>query len=161
MANPYWSRLTDSWYVVHRELDSVLYRFAVRPMGAGYADIIVPRSKADQFLADLTRLGVAAHMVTLWCEASDSNKQRYGCPHGMGGPVQHGVWFSEMCERDPFDVKDHGVNVAQSQMDPFELARECNSLIANYVSTGMKERAEYSPCLAPGLTLAVPDNWAS
>ena len=161
MANPYWTRLTQSSSVVKGQVDRVLELFGAQPVGSGYIDIIVSPSKSEQFLAELTRLGIAAHTVTLWCEASEINKQRYGCPHGMGGPTRDGVWFSEMCEPDPFNAKDHGIDIDQSELDPFALAHECNSLTLAYVSTGIKDRPEYSPCLAPGFWLAVPKDWQS
>ena len=161
MANPYWTRLAESSSAVKDEIDRALDLFGAQPVGSGYIDIIVSPSKAQQFLATLTRLGIAAHVVTLWCEASDINKQRYGCPHGMGGPVHNGVWFSEMCEPDPFNVEDHGIDMAQSELDPFALAQECNSQTLAFVSSGIKSRPEYSPCLAPGFWLAVPKDWQS
>ena len=161
MATPYWTRLADPSSAVQHEIDRVLDLFGVKPVGSGYIDIIVPPPKAEQFLAALDRLGVAAHMVTLWCEASELNKQRYGCPHGMGGPVHNGVWFSEMCEPDPFNVEDHGISTADSTLEPFALSKACNSLALAYASTGIKGRSEYSPCLAPGFWLAVPSGWQS
>ena len=161
MANLYFERLADPSSAVQKDLDRMLETFAVQPVGTGYIDIIVPLPKYEQFLAALTTLGIAAHAVTLWCTASETNKQIYGCPHGMGGPVHNGVWFSEICERDPFDVQDHGIGIEQSHLDPFALAQECNSLTLAFVSNGIKDRPEYSPCLAPGFWLAVPDSWQS
>ena len=161
MANHYYKRLADASSGVQMELDRTLEIFAVQPVGTGYIDIIVPLAKSEKFLATVTTLGIAATAVTLWCTASETNKKIYGCPHGMGGPVHGGVWFSEMCERDPFDVKDHGISIEQSQLDPFVLAQECNSLALAFVSAGIKDRPEYSPCLAPGFWLAVPKSWKS
>jgi hypothetical protein len=139
----------------------LLAEFQVHPVGSGYIDIIVSSSEAERFLERLTKIGVAVDCITLWCEATDANKQRHGCPHGMGGPVHNGVWFSEMCERDPFDISDHGIEIADSQLDPRVLVEQCNSLALSYVTTGMKLRPEYSPCLAPGFWLAVPESWRS
>jgi len=161
VASPYWTRLAESSAEVHGDLDRVLERFDVRPVGWGYIDIIVVPSRAEQFLAELTRIGIATCIVTLWCEASEINKQRYGCPHGMGGPIRNGVWFSEMCERDPFRVEDLGVDISESQLDPFALARACNELALGFATTGIRDRPEYSPCLAPGFWLAVPEDWRS
>ena len=143
------------------EVDRVLELFCVKPVGSGYIDVIVSPTKADTFLSALTQLGIATHAVTLWCEASETNKQRYGCPHGMGGPVHYGMWFSELCEKELFDVESKGVNIFDSKLDPFALAQECNSLTLAYVNNGIQDRPEYSPCLAPGFWLAVPDDWKS
>jgi hypothetical protein len=117
--------------------------------------------KVEQLLAELSGLGIAVHAVTLWCEATEGNKQRYGCPHGMGGPVHSGVWYSELCEPDPFDVERQGLNVSESDLEPLALASDCNSLVLGYCTTGILARPEYSPCLAPGFWLAVPEAWQS
>jgi hypothetical protein len=161
MANPYWTRLAQSSSSVKGQVDDALELFGAHPVGSGYIDIIVTPSKSEQFLAALTRLGIATHRVTLWCEASETNKQLYGCPHGMGGPVHGGVWFSEMCEPDSFNAEDHGINIAQSELDPFALAHDCNSLSLAYVNTGIRDRPECSPCLVPAFWLAVPKDWHS
>ena len=161
MANHYWSRLNEHSSTVKTQLDLALVEFGVFPVGHGYIDIIVPRTIADTFLASMSLLGVAIHRVSLWCEASERNKQRYGCPHGMGGPVHNGIWFSEMCEHDSFKVEDHGISIDQSQLDPITLAAQCNSLASDYVFSGMEARQDYSPCFAPGFWLSVPRDWRS
>src|SRR6478672_9085536 len=88
---PYWQRLDDS-SSLQDEIDNILRQFDVRPVGSGYIDVIAPLDKAQRLLDELSRLGIAVRVVTLWCEASEGNKQRYGCPHGMGGPVHGGIW---------------------------------------------------------------------
>lgn len=157
---PYWKRLSDSGSL-QDELDNILRQLDVRPVGSGYIDVIAPLDKAQRLLDELSTFGIAVHLVTLWCAASESNKQRYGCPHGMGGPVHGGIWYSEMCDRDPFDVARHGIDISKAELDPFALAKSCNALALVYVNAGIATRPDYSPCLTPGLWLAVPDTWKS
>jgi len=157
---PYWKRLDDSSFLKD-EIDNILRQFDVRPVGSGYIDVITPLDKAQRLLRELSSLGIAVRLVTLWCEVSESNKQRYGCPHGMGGPVHGGIWYTEMCEPDPFEVACYGIDISTSELDPFALAKSCNALALDYVNAGIVTRPEYSPCLTPGFWLAVPDTWKS
>lgn len=143
------------------KLDAAVKAYQLEPVGSGYVDIITPPDTAGAFLEEMAQLGIAAHVVTMWCSASDDNKERFGCPHGMGGPVQRGVWFSEMCEMNPFDVGDHGISVKDSSLDPWQLASVCKSKVLGYIHEGMRDRPEWSPCLWPGIWLAVPDDWVS
>jgi hypothetical protein len=161
MNTPYWARLAKDDKQVQRQLDAALVNFRVEPVGHGYIDIIVPRAKAEAFLEEMSRLGIASHCATMWCEATAENKEALGCPHGMGGPVNYGIWYSEMCETHPFDVEDRGFDIMKSRLEPFALARTCNAIVLSYIQEGMRKRLEWSPCLVPGIWLAVPDDWRS
>lgn len=161
MTSAYWTRLADQAVGLKAKLDAALKAHKVEPVGSGYIDIITPPEIAEAFLEDLAQLGIASHTVTMWCKASDENKRRYGCPHGFGGPVQNGVRFSEMCETNPFDVTDYGINMEESALPPHQLASECKAKILAYIQQGMRARPEWSPCLWPGIWLAIPDDWIS
>lgn len=160
MNTPYWARLDSQSLALKGEVDRALARFEVKPVGTGYIDIIVVPQKAEAFLTHMTQLGIAASMVTLWCEASEANKAQFGCPHGMGGPIRDGIWFSEMGEGDLL-VSDVAVDVQTSLLDPFALAGECNDVCLRYTTEGIPALANYSPCMVPGFWLAVPKDWRS
>ena len=65
--------------------------------GTRYSDIIIPRDRFVEFINSLTNIGIAINSVGWWCNATDENKTKYGCPHGYGGPMTKFGWFSEMC----------------------------------------------------------------
>lgn len=95
-----------------------------------------------------------------WCDCTPENQKRFGCPHGYGGPAHaRGGYFSEMCEEDPFEISDPDLDPHTSMLEPYEVVRRCNAIVLEYCSAGMEARPEYSPCLCPGLWLAVPDDW--
>ena len=139
-------------------LDAILRENDLRPVGTGFIDIITQTDRCPGFVTCVSDLGIAIEMVTLWCHCTDENRQRYGCPHGYGGPKCDGGYFSEMCERDSFEITMD----ALSSSAPGALKHEvhkCNEQAMNYVRDGMKRRSDYSPCFVPGFWLAVPDKW--
>jgi len=128
--------------------------------GSGFIDIITRRQRCASFIEHLSGIGVAAHLVTLWCDCTPENQKRFGCPHGYGGPAHAlGGHFSEICETDPFEIGDPDLDPRTSMREPSEVVRRCNSIVLEYCIAGMEARPEYSPCLVPGLWLAVPDDW--
>ena len=143
---------------VQPELDAFLIASDVHPVGWGYIDIITPLERCEDLVSRVTALGIPISMITLWCHCTDENRNRYGCPHGMGGPRCEDGFFSEMCERDSFEPM-----ISESCSDGVEdlvaLLRACNAQAIEYVRAGMRRREDYSPCLVPGFWLAVPEDW--
>jgi hypothetical protein len=158
-ANPYFAHLTESRGTVLPQIEALMAKCHSVPVGWGFIDVITRHEQCDEVIARLTELGVAINIVTLWCDCTEENKSRYGCPHGYGGPMHAAGYFSEMCERDYFDVKDFGVDLSAEIVDRASIITTCNKLAAEYVATGIKQRVDYSPCLVPGFWLAVPKDW--
>jgi len=145
------------------ELGQIIVRHRVRPVGNGFIDIVTPVARAESFLSDVTELGIAVNVITLWCDCTDENRGKYGCPHGSGGPA-HEVgsgYYSEMCESDPFEITEDDVDPSGTGLDPPKLVEISNNHALRYVRIGMKSRLEYSPCLVPGFWLRVPETWKS
>lgn len=157
--NAYFSRLAKSKAVLMPRVEALLADCASLPVGWGFIDLITRKGRCDQLIAGLAALGVAIRGVTLWCDCTKESELRYGCPHGMGGPRHETGFFSEMCERDWFNIEDLGINASGRDVDPASLVSLCNNLAREYVWVGMTRRSDYSPCLVPGFWLLVPDDW--
>jgi hypothetical protein len=129
-------------------------------VGSGFIDIITRRQRCASFIERISHIGVAAYLVTLWCDCTPENQRRFGCPHGYGGPGHSSDgYFSEMCEKDPFEISNPDFDPRTSEREPAEVVRRCNAMVLEYCISGMEARPEYSPCVTPGLWLAVPDDW--
>ena len=158
-TNAYFSCLIQSKTALLPLIEALLAECESLPVGNGFIDLITPKERSEQLIAGVTELGVAIRGVTLWCDCTEENKIRYGCPHGYGGP-RHGTgFFSEMCETDWFNVEDLGIDVSASDVDPESLVAICNDLARQYARVGMAQRSDYSPCLVPGFWLCVPAGW--
>jgi hypothetical protein len=126
------------------------------PVGSGFIDIITPSPRINAFVAGLADLGIGIRMVTLWCNYTEDNRVRFGCPHGFGGPT-HGLgYYSEICESDPYEATYGG---SQSGNNPKVFVARLNDAARTYATEGMKVRADYSPCFVPGFWLDVPEDW--
>ncbi len=141
------------------EVERLLEKSRTTPVGDGFIDIITPADNIESFLESMTNLGIAINVVTLWCDCTPNNKDRYGCPHGFGGPRYESGYYSEMCERDPFDVAKSYPDLIADDAAPEDLVNKYNAAVREYVETGIKSRPEYSPCLVPGFWLVVPKAW--
>jgi hypothetical protein len=130
----------------------------MRPVGTGYIDIITPVASSEAFLEALNTLGIAVNRITLWCHCTEGNALRFGCPHGHGGPLCRGGFYSEVCEQDSYEVA-HPRPPGNDPSDLSRWVRECNDSAKQYVLSGMKRRQDYSPCFTPGFWLDVPEDW--
>jgi hypothetical protein len=151
------------------ELDKLLAKYAVYSSETMYGDIIVPRDHYIKFINDLTNIGITINSVSWWCNATDENKIKYGCPHGYGGPMTKLGWFSEMCHE--FDEISEIENELFRLLDSnfkFEIIKSINEKTINFIQN--KQTTTYvdgsflifknNPCLTPGFDLYVPIDWA-
>ena len=122
-------------------LDELLVKYKVEPVGCGYIDCIILKENVENFVRELTALGIEITAVSWWCHCTDENKGKYGCPHGLGGPVSvyHDGWFSETCELYSTDFS--------------------NDKIMSYIFDEFPAHEHYLPCMVPALCLDVPDDW--
>lgn len=155
----YLNRLRESRMTLQPAIEMLIAECDCLVVGSGFIDIITRRPACDAFIDGATRLGVAITCATLWCECTPENERRYGCPHGYGGPMYPGGFFAEMCERDPFDVAEAGVDMGLQDTDPDGFVAACNEFVREYVRVGISLRPEFSPCLVPGFWLSVPFDW--
>ena len=136
--------------------------------GTNYSDIIIPQNLIIKFINGLTNIGIVINSVSWWCNATDDNKTKYGCPHGYGGPMTTFGWFSEM-SHDFDEICEMESELFLSLDNDFrvETIKNINEKVVNHILT--KQTTTYAdgtyltfknnPCLTPGLDLFVPDNW--
>jgi hypothetical protein len=149
-------------------LDELIAKHAVYSSDTAYGDIIVPRDKFVEFINGLTNIGIVINSIDWWCHATDENKNKYGCPHGYGGPITKVGWFSEMShdfddisetERDLFlsldtDFKTEAVkNINDKSIELILNKRTITCTDGTFLTF------QSNPCLTPGLDLYVPDDW--
>jgi hypothetical protein len=138
--------------------------------GTRYSDIIIPRDQFVEFINSLTNIGIAINSVGWWCNATDKNKTKYGCPHGYGGPMTKFGWFSEMCH-DFDEIGEIENELFLSLANDFkpETIKSINEKVIILIlnkrtitfSDGTFLTFENNPCLTPGLALYVPKDWTN
>jgi hypothetical protein len=151
-----------------QQLDELIAKYAVYSSDTTYGDIIVPRDSVVYFINSLTNIGVAINSINWWCNATDENKNKFGCPHGYGGPMTRVGWFSEMChdfdeisgmEQDLFlslDIDFKAETIKSINDKTIELIK--NKRTITYAD-GTFLTFQNNPCLTPGLDLYVPNDW--
>ena len=117
-------------------IDKLIEKYKVQTVGTGYFDCIVSKDHAKDFIKELDEIGVKVVSVDWWCHCTSTNKEKYGCPHGLGGPksLYYSDWFSELThyEKDGF----------ASNLD-----------VIDYIFHEAPKEKYYSPCLFPSLWL--------
>lgn len=140
------------------ELENLLEKYKVQPVGDGFTDLILTMDLLESFILDLTTHGFIVQTIAWWCHCTDGNQQNFGCPHGMGGPksLYYDGWFSEMGYyqdvpetdlqniRTPFQVDE----IASVNNRMLQLAKQ--DLVQNKISLD---------CLVPGIWLYIPEDW--
>ncbi len=152
------------------QLNLLIEEFEAYPVGTGYIDIIIIRDRLINFINKLTNIGIVINSVSWWCNATDENKNKYGCPHGLGGPLTKFGLFTEIghdfddmnkIERELFVSLDNDFNE--------EIIKKINVKIINLIQNKqifIQENIIFltfqdNHCLTPGLWLYVPDDWVS
>ena len=158
---PYLQRLLTTPEPIQDAIERILAQFQAVPVGSGYVDLILPCRDAVACIERLAELPVAVHFLTWWCHCTPESTSRLGCPHGMGGPINPwgDGWFSECIGYPDVDVTDFGLILDQADLSPQNLARSCANIVSTYLTKQFPEASFFSPCLAPGLWLYVPDHW--
>jgi hypothetical protein len=143
------------------EIEGLLEKYEIQPVGTGYIDLILERGKTAHLVQELARLPVAVHYIAWWCHCTPESKLSLGCPHGAGGPPNRlGLgWYSECIGYPDFDVTEHGIQEEDVAIEPQALADQCRELICKYFANVLPNESFYSPCLHPGLWLHVPEGW--
>lgn len=147
------------------QIEHLLQRHKVQPVGNGYIDCILLKENLDQFINDISALGILISDVSWWCYV-DPN-QSLGCPHGMGGPKSeyYEGWFSEL-QNDMYEV-DQGRIASVMESYDMNLISSINKQTINRIHEILKHPFRYTPseyieenkCVMPALWLLVPDDW--
>lgn len=120
------------------ELDALLERHGVQPVGNGYIDCICPREEAGPFLKALRSAGIAVTDYSLWQYVPPAETAVLG----MGGPPcrYRAGWYSEL-------------NVLRL-LRPWRGEAELEAFLT-------AEEGRLGCTLAPGFCLEVPEDWRS
>lgn len=107
----YFDYLESNKKEIVTQLERLLTLYKVQPVGNGYIDCIVIKNNLDEFINEITALGILITDVSWWCYVNPTVKESTECPHGMGGPESryYDGWFSEL-QNDPFEVDEESVN---------------------------------------------------
>ena len=123
--------------IEQHELDDILQKYHIQPVGNGYIDCICPEDNIISFIDEITAHGIRIIGFTWWCFVSNGHEL---C--GMGGPQNEydDGWFSEIAM---FDVHEFGTNEE----------------IKNYLTNVWRYQNGYKSCFVPAFYLDVPDKW--
>lgn len=157
----YLQNLQDNFEHFQYSIEGLLEKYQVQPVGNGFVDLIIEKEKSLNLIDEFSSLSVAVSSISWWCHYTDETKSKYGCPHGMGGPLnRYGEgMFSECVQYPIFDVSEVLIQIHKNSMTPKTFSKKCNEAVANYIIKILPTESFYSPCLYPGLWLQVPDNW--
>ncbi|WP_084245042.1 hypothetical protein [Planomicrobium okeanokoites] len=141
-------------------IHDLVEKYKIQFLSSRYNELITPSESVLEFIADLTRYGIAIDLVAWWCHCTEENESKYGCPHGMGGPQSEysDSWFSEM-QIQAFEVTPERLSEFNKNPDVEKIEEINNSVIT--AITSIVDNDEYSPCLVPALGLFVPQDWDS
>ncbi len=161
IKTPYLQNLHNSQDQLQKTIDDLLCQYDVQPVGNGYIDLILDCGRSLQLMDEFSKKAVAVERVSWWCHTTPESALKYGCPHGLGGPLNKfgEGHFSECPQYPEFVVAEHQSPVNEYSLDPLIYAEKCNALVANYINNVLPNESFYSPCLYPGLWLNVPFNW--
>jgi len=159
--SPYFENLHSSPEHIQLALESLFEKYQVQPVGDGYIDLIVDRARALELIAELTDLRVAVERLTWWCNVTPENQSKYGCPHGLGGPLNRSGagCFSECHDYPDFAIREQPDPVDEHSRSAQAFAAKCNQLAYDYLKDVFQSAGFYSPCLYVGLWLHVPYEW--
>ncbi len=148
-------------------LDGIFKRYKVQPVGYGYVDCITMRDKFEDFVNDISELGVVVNISSWWCYVNPNNPSNCGCPQGIGGPLSeyYDGWFSEL-QNDLYDVGEVLIDNIKEEYD-LQLLTSINMKVINDINYLLKTPFKYTPidviegnkCVVPGLWLLVPNDW--
>lgn len=144
-------------------------KYKVQPVGKGYIDCIVMKDNLEEFIKEITTLGIMITDVSWWCYVNTTNNESNECPHGMGGPtsIYFDGWFSEL-QNDFFEADGGKVNTILESYDKNSIY-SLNTLTIDGIKNMLNKPFKYTPndyiegnkCVIPGLWLLVPDDWES
>lgn len=166
LKNEYKSRL-DSHN--QEQLDEVIKQYDLYIVnGKNYSDIIVLKENFEGFINGLTTIGITIENITWWCKATEENKIKYGCPHGLGGPMTKFGWFSEIVQEfeDLSEIETSLFNDLKYNLTPITI-KSINDKAIDIIQNkqtityadGTSLTFKDNPCLTPGFDLCVPMEW--
>lgn len=142
-------------------IEGLLERYEVQPVGNGYIDLIVARSRASRLIEELAQLPVIVTALSWWCLVTAESQAKWGCTHGCGGPLnKFGEGrFSECNHYPDFEIVNHGIALDDKSIATEHIAQKCSKILSDYIEHRLLQESFFSECLQPGLWLYVPDDW--
>lgn len=131
-------------------LDNILTKYKVQPVGDGYIDLIVKRENYKEFIEEVLLNGFEVKSISWWEWCSPEEKPKFG----LGGPNSEFYigWFAELpIELDEVSLEDGQLN----QPDELFSFIESKSIVFPEGKITFKN-AEW---LTPALWLNVPGDW--
>jgi len=151
---------------ITEKLEILLQKYKVQPVGNGYIDCIIMKENLEEFVEELTTLGIVISDVTWWCYVNPDDIDT-GCPHGMGGPrsKHYKGWFSEL-QNKMYEVEEEIINTILESYNK-GLIKLTNISTIDGINNLLREPFRYTPkeyikgnkCVMPALWLLVPDDW--
>lgn len=149
------------------QLECLLAKYKVQPVGSGYIDCIVLKNNLENFIKEISALGILITDVSWWCYVNSSDSEAKECPHGLGGPESEHYegWFSEL-QNEAFSVDGEKVSSVLNSYNE-HLIYSINMQTLDDIKTMLKIPFKYTPkdyiegnkCVMPGLWLLVPGDW--
>lgn len=161
----YFEHLISNQKDIQNQIEQLLLKHKVQPVGYGYIDCIVMKNDLDSFVSDLSTIGILISDVTWWCYVKPNHNQ--GCPHGMGGPISdyYDGMFSEL-QNESYELTKEVVASIMERYDRALITR-INECTTTKIGELLKVPFRYTPteyieenkCVMPALWLLVPDDW--
>ncbi|PZD97248.1 hypothetical protein DNH61_02485 [Paenibacillus sambharensis] len=162
----YYEYLTANKSLLLNQLEALMVRNKAQSVGSGYIDCIVLKDKLDQFVNEISSLGILISDVSWWCYVDPANGTTE-CPHGMGGPKSDYFpgWFSEL-QNNMYEVDKDKIALIVESYDKHNV-KLLNQQTVKMIRKILEETFKYTPseniegnnCVLPGLWLLVPENW--
>jgi hypothetical protein len=161
IKTPYLQNLHNNQDQFQKTIDDLLGKYNVQPVGNGYIDLIVDCDRSLQLVDEFAKMTVAVERLTWWCHTTPESTLKYGCPHGLGGPLNRfgEGHFSECTHYPEFVLAEHHSPIDEYSLEPHLFAEKCSQLVTNYIKNALPNESFYSPCLQPGFWLNVPFDW--
>ncbi|MCQ4088410.1 hypothetical protein [Saccharibacillus sp. JS10] len=139
------------------EIENILKRNAVQPVGNGYIDLIVTDEYIESFLTDLTQANIIVESISWWCHCKKYTTSKNGYVSGMGGPKSHYFegWFSEM--QLPLYTINEKELAEVDQSNVIEKVKTINDRVRIHLRS-LKHK-EFGASIIPALWLFVPEEW--
>lgn len=149
------------------QLETLMSMYKVEPVGDGYIDCIVMKDNLEEFIKNISDLGILITSASWWCYVNPNESNDTGCPHGMGGPfsIYYEGWFSEL-QNDFYELEEKTIDKVILSYDK-QLIYSLNMRTLDGIRKMLEEPFKYTPkdyigenkCVNPGLWLLVPDTW--
>lgn len=135
-----------------RELDEIIEKYKVQPVGHGYIDMIVFRDNYKSFVADLIKNNYKIESIAWWEWCSEGKKSEFG----LGGPKSYYYdgWFSELSIGIDNIELNEGIT-GEKLIEELTSRIETKTIFFPNETVTFKQNS----WLTPAIWVNVPDDW--